>query len=243
MAGPNGSGKSTAAKHLLPETTRFVNADQIAQEISGQGDTPADLRAGRMLVELMDGLESGREDFAVETTLANLKLIPRLQRLNGKGYETQLFFMWLPSPDLAVARVAARVRMGGHDVPEDTVRRRYERGLRHFFESYMNQVGRWRMYDNSSLNDPVRIASGGAGREVEVLVPELWEKIVRSWVQIAGKDQLVQLLEEELVTDETVRRAVAEAIEENKARKNQVAAWDGEKVVLIPAEQIPEVKS
>ncbi|MBL8039749.1 MAG: zeta toxin family protein, partial [Chthonomonas sp.] len=133
MAGPNGSGKSSAAKLLLPPSMTFVNADMIAQEQSGKRDTPADLRAGRTLVRILDNLEQERHDFAVETTLANLKLIPRLQRLQQSGYETQLIFMWLQSPELAVERVAARVRMGGHDVPEDTIRRRYERGLRHFF--------------------------------------------------------------------------------------------------------------
>lgn len=181
MAGPNGSGKSSAAKLLLPPTMTFVNADMIAQEQSGKRDTPADLRAGRTLVHILDDLEAARRDFAVETTLANLKLIPRLQRLQSSGYETQLIFMWLQSADLAVERVAARVRLGGHDVPEDTVRRRYERGLRHFFQSYMDVVDRWRLYDNSRLNDPRRIASGGRGRLTEVIQRELWDQICERW--------------------------------------------------------------
>ncbi len=181
MAGPNGSGKSSAAKLLLPPTMTFVNADMIAQEQSGKRDTPADLRAGRTLVHILDDLEAARRDFAVETTLANLKLIPRLQRLQSSGYETQLIFMWLQSADLAVERVAARVRLGGHDVPEDTVRRRYERGLRHFFQSYMDVVDRWRLYDNSRLNDPRRIASGGRGRLTEVIQRELWDQICDRW--------------------------------------------------------------
>lgn len=159
----------------------FVNADMIAQEQSGKRDTPADLRAGRTLVHILDDLEAARRDFAVETTLANLKLIPRLQRLQSSGYETQLIFMWLQSADLAVERVAARVRLGGHDVPEDTVRRRYERGLRHFFQSYMDVVDRWRLYDNSRLNDPRRIASGGRGRLTEVIQRELWDQICDRW--------------------------------------------------------------
>jgi len=181
MAGPNGSGKSSAAKLLLPPSMTFVNADMIAQEQSGKRDTPADLRAGRTLVRILDNLEQERHDFAVETTLANLKLIPRLQRLQQSGYETQLIFMWLQSPELAVERVAARVRMGGHDVPEDTIRRRYERGLRHFFQSYMDVVDRWRLYDNSRLNDPRRIAGGGRGRITEVIQRELWDQICDRW--------------------------------------------------------------
>jgi predicted ABC-type ATPase len=188
MAGPNGSGKSSAAKLLLPPSMTFVNADMIAQEQSGKRDTPADLRAGRTLVRILDNLEQERHDFAVETTLANLKLIPRLQRLQHSGYETQLIFMWLQSPELAVERVAARVRMGGHDVPEDTIRRRYERGLRHFFQSYMDVVDRWRLYDNSRLNDPRRIAGGGRGRITEVIQKELWLDIRERWsVSHAGR--------------------------------------------------------
>lgn len=181
IAGPNGSGKSTTANLLLPPSMTFVNADMIAQSISGVATTTADLRAGRLLVNLLDELESDRLDFAVETTLATQKLIPRLQRLQGDGYETHLIFMWLESPELAVERVRSRVRMGGHDVPEDTVRRRYARGLRHFFDSYWEAVDHWRMYDNSRLNDPVRIASGGRARSLEVNQPSKWDRIVEEF--------------------------------------------------------------
>lgn len=181
LAGPNGSGKSTTAEILLPPSMTFVNADTIAQQISGEGSTTADLQAGRILVELLDLLEERQQDFAVETTLATQKLVPRLRRLQAHGYETHLIFMWLQSPDLAVARVMSRVRMGGHFVPESTVRRRYERGLRQFFNVYRSEVDHWRLYDNSRLGNPIRIASGGKSRKLEINQPETWDRIVKEW--------------------------------------------------------------
>ncbi|MBS1705959.1 MAG: zeta toxin family protein [Armatimonadetes bacterium] len=181
LAGPNGSGKSTTALALLAESVQFVNADLIAQEISGVRSTTADLQAGRLLVQELDRIEDGRQSFALETTLATAKLVPRLERLHEDGYEIHLIFMWLRSSDLAVSRVATRVRLGGHDVPEETVRRRYERGLRHFFRSYMKEVDTWAMYDNSRLNNPKRIASGGNGLPTDIHQPELWNEICRQW--------------------------------------------------------------
>ena len=177
LAGPNGSGKSTTAKILLPPTITFVNADMIAQEITGLKDTAADLVAGRMLVNLLDELEADRADFAVETTLATRKFVPRMERLKSIGYETHLIFMFVESPELAVERVRARVRMGGHNVPEETVLRRYYRGINLFFDAYMDQVDTWKLYDNSRLNDPVRIASGGKTRPLFVNLPEKWQRI------------------------------------------------------------------
>lgn len=179
LAGPNGSGKSTTARLLLPPTIQFVNADMIAQEISGERSTTADLQAGRLLVERVDKLEKEGADFALETTLATAKLVPRIHRLQSLGYATHLIFFWLQSPELAVERVAARVRLGGHDVPEETVRRRYQRGLQLFFKSYIDTVDSWRMYDNSKLNDPDRIASGGRHRPIEIIEGELWAKILQ----------------------------------------------------------------
>ena len=183
MAGPNGSGKSTTAALLIPESIQFVNADMIAQEISGERSTTADLRAGRLLVDTLDRLEEDKLDFAVETTLATAKLYPRLERLQRDGYEVHLIFTWLQSPELAVERVAGRVRMGGHHVPEETIRRRYERGLKHFFRTYIHSVDSWWMYDNSRLNDPVRIASGGRGKPIEVAKPDLWHRLESEWGQ------------------------------------------------------------
>ncbi len=183
IAGPNGSGKSTCAELLLPHGMTFINADVIAQELSGVHSTTADLRAGRILVERLDKLEEKRADFAIETTLATKKLAPRLRRLREDGYETHLIFLWMPSDDLAVQRVAARVRAGGHNVPEETIRRRYRAGISLFFNLYQPLVDSWKLYDNSRIADPTLIAWGSDGKLVEAEQPELYETIRRQWSQ------------------------------------------------------------
>lgn len=181
FAGPNGSGKSTCAALLLPEGFTFINADMIAQEMSGQPGAIADLKAGRKLLDRLNDLEKDMADFALETTLATVKLAPRLTRLRKHGYETHLIFFWLPSEELAIERVAARVRAGGHGVPEPTVRRRFASGLRHFFGTYRDTVDTWRMYDNARLVDPELIASGSRNGRIEVARPEQWDQICEAW--------------------------------------------------------------
>ncbi|MBN8689570.1 MAG: AAA family ATPase [Armatimonadetes bacterium] len=181
IAGPNGSGKSTCAELLLPSDMTFINADMIAQEISGTRSTTADLQAGRILVERLDALTSKRKDFAVETTLATRKLEPRLQKLKELGYETHLIFLWMPSDDLAVQRVAARVRAGGHNVPEETIRRRFRRGLELFFSQYKPMVDSWKLYDNSRIADPKLIAWGRDGELIECRQESLYNDIRAIW--------------------------------------------------------------
>lgn len=178
IAGPNGSGKSTAATRLLPPDMVFVNADHIAQEISGKPGTPGDINAGRILLDMVDTLEEGRADFAFETTLATKMLANRLRAWRAAGYQVHLVFFWLPSPDLSVQRVAGRVALGGHDVPEATIRRRFAAGLRHFFHLYRPLVDTWRLYDNSTT-EPRLIARGRGGEVTRVDRPELWNRLVQ----------------------------------------------------------------
>jgi predicted ABC-type ATPase len=182
IAGPNGSGKSTAAELLLPPGMTFINADMIAQEISGQRSTTADLQAGRILVGRLEDLQRNRKDFAVETTLATKKLEPRLKHLSESGYDTHLIFLWMPSDDLSVERVKARVRAGGHDIPEETIRRRFKSGLELFFTLYKDIVDSWRLYDNSRIADPRLIATGKRGTAPEVKQPDLFDQICKKWM-------------------------------------------------------------
>jgi predicted ABC-type ATPase len=179
LAGPNGSGKSTAASRLLPPGLTFVNADTIAQEISGEPGTPADVGAGRLLLARLEALEAAREDFAFETTLATKMLAARLEAWRRNGYQIHLVFFWLPSPDMAVARVQARVRAGGHDVPEPTVRRRYATGLRNFLRIYRPLADTWRVYANVDEAGPVPIARGSRTNLECVQSPELWDSLER----------------------------------------------------------------
>jgi len=177
LAGPNGSGKTTCSVALLSQFIRFVNADMIAQEMSGVASTGADIGAGRVLLDRVDRLTREYHDFAIETTLATKTLADKIIEWRRIGYQVHLIFMYLPSPDLSVERVASRVRNGGHDVPEQTVRRRYRVGLRNFFEVYAPIVDTWRMYDNSRLDEPVLIASGGEGMNPRIMEPALWREL------------------------------------------------------------------
>jgi predicted ABC-type ATPase len=177
LAGPNGSGKTTCAQGLLPGAIQFVNADLIAQEMSGVPSQAGDIRAGRMLLERMENIAETRQDFALETTLATLSLRDRVTQIQELGYDVHLLFFWLPSADLSVQRVAERVRLGGHDVPEETIRRRFQKGLRNFFAIYQGAVDLWRMYDNSSWEGPSLLAAGGPKEASVVRNPEQWKQI------------------------------------------------------------------
>ncbi len=231
MAGPNGSGKSTCAELLLAPSFTFINADMIAQEISGKPSTTADLRAGRILIERMEQLQAKRLDFAVETTLSTRKLEERVLRLRADGYETHMLFLWLPSDDLAVQRVAARVRTGGHDVPEETIRRRFVRGLRLFFNNYMALVDTWRLYDNSRIADPQLIAWGRKQEIVEAKKPELYTQICSKWLEVDFEDPDA--------VHQRVTEAVRRAVRRNKEMGNPLPEWDGERVNLVAAEDLP----
>jgi predicted ABC-type ATPase len=165
LAGPNGAGKSTAAPLILKEALgidEFVNADVIAQGLSGFEPERASLAAGRIMLARLRELARQRSGFAFETTLASRSFAPWLADLIQTGYQFHLVFLWLPHPDIAVARVAARVRAGGHDVPEETIRRRYESGLRNFFRLYQPMTTTWKLCDNSEAANPKLIASGQA---------------------------------------------------------------------------------
>ncbi len=146
LAGPNGAGKSTSAPSILKDALgvdEFVNADVIAQGLSGFEPERVGLAAGRIMLARLRELARQRSSFAFETTLASRSFAPWIADLTRTGYQFHLVFLWLPHPDIAVARVAARVRDGGHDVPEETVRRRYEAGLTNFFRLYQPMATTW----------------------------------------------------------------------------------------------------
>ena len=122
LAGPNGAGKSTAGPAVLKETlgvTEFVNADLIAQGLSPFDPESAAVAAGRIMLERMRDLAERRDTFAFETTLAGRAYANWIEQLIGSGYRFQILFFWLPSAEFAIDRVADRVRLGGHFVPEE----------------------------------------------------------------------------------------------------------------------------
>jgi len=180
LAGPNGAGKSTASASLLRGTLRvreFVNADVIAQGISGFEPDAAALQAGRVMMARLKSLADKRVDFAFETTLASRTFAPWIRNLLSMGYSFSLVFLWMPSVETAIARVGERVRAGGHAVPEETIRRRYEAGLRNFFQIYQPLATRWRFYDNGGRQGPRILAEGQGSRVSRISDPRVWHEI------------------------------------------------------------------
>ncbi len=152
LAGINGAGKTTASLNLLANVLKiptFVNADAIARGLNGLNPEGVSLAAGRLMLAELGELAARREDFAFETTLAARTYAGWLAGLRATGYEVYLYYYWLRSPDLAITRVADRVRAGGHHVPDATVRMRYARSVRNFFDLYRPQADQWEVYDNS----------------------------------------------------------------------------------------------
>lgn len=152
IAGPNGAGKTTFAREFLPHEADcpiFVNADLIAAGLSPFQPETVAVRAGRLMLEEMTRHAADRCSFAFETTLAGLSYARMIDTWRAYGYRVKLIFMSLASADQAVARVAMRVRQGGHHVPEDTIRRRFAAGLRDFQQVYRDRVDEWQWIDNS----------------------------------------------------------------------------------------------
>jgi predicted ABC-type ATPase len=180
IAGPNGSGKTTAAPALLRDQvgiTEFVNADTIAQGLSGFGAHNVAVEAGRIMLARLSELAERKADFAFETTLAARWFAVWLRDLKRSGYRAHLFFLWLPSAELAIARVADRVQRGGHHIPDDVVRRRYERGLRNFFALYRPVVDYWRVLDNSKSDGYELIAEESPESGLCVVNHSIWQSL------------------------------------------------------------------
>jgi predicted ABC-type ATPase len=184
IAGPNGAGKSTTAPSLLRDAlqvSEFVNADTIAGGLSAFRPDSVAIAAGRAMLERIRQLAKSQADFAFETTLASRSFAPWLDRLKRSGYHVHVLFLWLESADLAVNRVAARVRVGGHDVPEGTVRRRYKRGLQNLFGMYLPLADSWQVFDNSRAGRPQLIALGHRERAEQVANAPLWQRITEAY--------------------------------------------------------------
>jgi predicted ABC-type ATPase len=180
IAGPNGAGKSTTAPALLAGllgVTEFVNADVIAQGLSAFNPEAAAIDAGRVMLARLKELAAARSSFAFETTLSSRSFAPWIGRLVASGYEFHLVFLYLPSAEMAVERVADRVRAGGHNIPTDVVRRRYVGGSRNFFRLYQPLATRWRFYDNQSRLGPRLIATGVGPAEQLVADAEVWRVV------------------------------------------------------------------
>ncbi len=162
IAGPNGAGKTTFASEFLPneaECPVFVNADLIAAGLAPFDPEQAAFKAGRVMLSEIDSYTSAGKSFAFETTLSGRVYATKIPQWKEKGYRVKLFFLQLESPELAIERVHQRVKAGGHDIPEATIRRRFDAGLHHLQTIYKPLVDEWVVYDNSG-ETPKRLEDG-----------------------------------------------------------------------------------
>ncbi len=183
LAGPNGAGKSTSAAELLRgvlQVDEFVNADTIAQGLSAFAQDRVAFQAGRIMRKRLRELAASRTSFGFETTLASRSYAPWLRRLQASGYEMHLLFLWLPSADMAVARVADRVRLGGHDVPEPTIRRRHASGLTNLRSVYLPLADSWKIIDDTRIDRSPLIAAGFRKGPTEVFLQQAWTAIIKA---------------------------------------------------------------
>jgi predicted ABC-type ATPase len=151
IAGPNGAGKTTFARDFLPaeaQTLRFINADLIAAGLAPFNPESASIKAGRLMLEEIDECVASGQSFAFETTLSGKGYLRKIALWQQLGYQVKLWFLSLPSEDIAISRVAERVVQGGHNIPEPVIRRRFKSGLENFHEHYSKVVDSWALYDN-----------------------------------------------------------------------------------------------
>lgn len=165
ISGCNGAGKTTTSFTLLPDIMNckeFVNADEIAKGLSPFQPDKAAIDAGRIMIQRMEMLLLRNEDFAVETTLSTRSYVDFIRRARQKGYKITLIYFWLHSVELAIERVRARVANGGHNIPEETIRRRYKAGNKNLSALYLDVVDEWLIVDNSTV-PPEVVANKGKG--------------------------------------------------------------------------------
>lgn len=169
IAGPNGSGKTTFAKMFLPDYVKcpnFVNADLIAQGLAPFAPRAAAIKAGKLVLQQIHEYANRGVDFSFETTLSGKSYASLWLKLKSKGYALHFFFLWIPSPELAIARIRDRVQEGGHHVPAEDVRRRFARGINNFFSLYEPLLDSWMLFDNSKAKPALIAKRRNSNREV-----------------------------------------------------------------------------
>lgn len=178
IAGCNGAGKTTASYSMLPELlecTQFVNSDEFAKSLAPFDPDSASVSAGRYMLLKIKYLFDRNQDFCIESTLATRSLLRMIKEAKSNGYYVTLIYFWLNSPELAIARVKDRVAAGGHNTPEQVIRRRYQMGLQYFFDEYVPECDRWILADNSE--PPFTIIADGNHNTAHIKDSDKYELI------------------------------------------------------------------
>lgn len=179
LGGSNGAGKTTAARVLLPSKLHadtYINADEIARRVAPHNPEGAALAAGRIMLRRIDELIAAGTSFAFETTCAGRSYVGLLENCKRDGWKASLIYLWIPSPEYAMARVARRVRQGGHSIPEAVIRRRYKAGLSNMRHLYLPLADDVTIYDNRD-NALKLIARREAPYSLQVWDGEIWARI------------------------------------------------------------------
>jgi len=182
ISGCNGAGKTTASFTILPEILNckeFINADEIARGISPFQPETVSFEAGRIMLDRINNLLEQKTDFAIETTLTTLSYQQTIARAKLNGYKVSLLFFWLNDVQLAIQRVKKRVMEGGHNIPEETITRRYARGIINLTNVFLKLSDYWLVIDNSN---PLYtfVVEGNNGLDETIFNYEIWDKIKKT---------------------------------------------------------------
>lgn len=178
IAGPNGAGKTTFATEFLPNYAvcrNFINADLIAKGVAPFSPESMAFRAGRLMLEEIELHVNRHEDFGFETTLSGRSYLRLIREIKKHGFSVHFFFLFIPTVDLALTRIRARVLEGGHDIPGHVVRRRFHRSIQNFLAYYRVLGDSWTLFDNSSAS-PTVVAFDKQGQS-RILNPELYSEV------------------------------------------------------------------
>lgn len=180
IAGPNGAGKTTYAEALLAamRVPHFVNADRIAQGLSGQRPESVALSAGRIMLDRLRQLRAERASFGFETTLSSRSFALFLRQMSAEGYKVRLFYLMLPSPFESLRRVRYRVNLGGHNIPREVIFRRFSRSAHNLLNLYIPLADSWHISENRWESTPHSVARGAAD-DSEILDKIKWQRLQR----------------------------------------------------------------
>ena len=182
IAGPNGAGKTTASFNLLPDVLHcpnFVNADEIARGLSPFAPELVAFQAGRIMLQRIDELLLQKVDFAIETTLATRSYVNLVHHAQTLGYKVHLIFFFLENEEQAIKRVAQRVSNGGHNIPEDDIRRRFKRGIYNLVHLYLPICDSVLVYNNAH-GEAILVAKRGRSEgKMQIYEQEMWNQLIQ----------------------------------------------------------------